>query len=141
MNPGVFTKSFGGVGNTFGAGMQILSKPSSAGEAAGTFAWDGAAGTQMWVDPVHRIGVCGMVQIQGASIRGALREAIYQDIGVRAAPARAAAPAAPPQPTPDPAPEPAPQPAPQIAPRTAPQAAPRPSRIRRPAGALRQPMQ
>jgi CubicO group peptidase (beta-lactamase class C family) len=119
MDPGVFTRSFGGVGNTFGAGMQILSKPSSAGEPAGTFAWDGAAGTQMWVDPVNRIAVCGMVQIQGASIRQALREAIYQDIGVRPAHTRAAAPDAG-----------APQPAP------APQAPPARGRVRRPAGAL-----
>ena len=137
MNPGVFTESFGGVGNTFGAGLQILSKASAAGEGAGTFGWDGAAGTTMWVDPVHKIGVCGMVQIQGPGIRQALREAVYQDIGVKAAPARSvpqAAPAAPPEPAPRPAVQPPP---PVRAPATPPA---NPPRMRRPAGALRLPM-
>lgn len=135
MNPGVLTEGFGGVDNTFGAGLQILSKASAAGEGAGTFGWDGAAGTTMWVDPVHRIGVCGMVQIQGPGIRQALRQAVYQDIGVTAPQARAvapqAAPAAPPEPAPRAPVEPAPRPAPPPA---------NPPRMRRPAGALRQPL-
>jgi CubicO group peptidase (beta-lactamase class C family) len=127
MDPGVFTQSYGGVGNRFGAGLQILSKESAAGEGAGTFGWDGAAGTTMWIDPVHKIGVCGMVQIQGPGIRQALREAIYQDIGVKAAPARAVPQAAP-----------AAAPEPKVKPASPPPAGP--PRIRRPAGALRRPI-
>jgi CubicO group peptidase (beta-lactamase class C family) len=81
MDPGVFTSGFGGEGNAFGAGVQVLSRASALGEGQGTYGWDGAAGTTMWIDPVNRIAVNGMVQIMGgANIHNALREAVYKDL-------------------------------------------------------------
>jgi CubicO group peptidase (beta-lactamase class C family) len=84
MDPGVTASGFGGVGNYFGAGMQILGKASQYGEGVGTYGWDGAAGTTMWIDPVNKVAVCGMVQIQGgATIHAPLREAVYKDFRAR----------------------------------------------------------
>lgn len=69
-----------GAGNGFGVAVQVLGQPSAAGEGAGTYGWDGAAGTTMWVDPVHKVSVVGMVQIQGGTnIHRPLREAVYKD--------------------------------------------------------------
>lgn len=89
MDTGVSATGFGGEGNVFGAGMQVLAKASALGEGAGTFGWDGAAGTTMWVDPVNRVAVAGMVQIQGgSSIHNSLREAIYKDLANKPASSR-----------------------------------------------------
>ena len=69
-----------GAGNGFGVAVQVLGAASPAGEGAGTYGWDGAAGTTMWVDPVHKVSVVGMVQIQGGTnIHRSLREAVYKD--------------------------------------------------------------
>ena len=70
-----------GAGNGFGVAVQVLGAASAAGEGAGTYGWDGAAGTTMWVDPVHNVSVVGMVQIQGGtSIHAPLRAAVYKDL-------------------------------------------------------------
>ncbi len=82
VDPSVEMKgTLAGEGNGFAVAMQVLGKASSAGEGAGTFGWDGAAGTTMWIDPVNKVAVVGMIQIQGggANIHAPLREAIYKD--------------------------------------------------------------
>ena len=69
-----------GAGNGFGVAVQVLGAKSAAGEGAGTYGWDGAAGTTMWIDPVNNVSVVGLVQIQGGtSIHAPLREAVYKD--------------------------------------------------------------
>lgn len=79
MEPGVFNPQ----GNGFGVAMQVLSKPNAVtGEPAGVFGWNGAAGTTMWVDPVSKVSVVGMIQIRGGptSITQPLRVAAYKDL-------------------------------------------------------------
>jgi CubicO group peptidase (beta-lactamase class C family) len=82
MDPGVDTAgTYAGAGNGFGAAVQVLGAASEAGEGAGTYGWDGAAGTTMWVDPVNQVSVIGLVQtFGGASIHNPLRVAAYQDL-------------------------------------------------------------
>jgi CubicO group peptidase (beta-lactamase class C family) len=83
MDPGIdLTNTFAGVGNGFGVAMQVLGKPNAAtGEPAGVYGWDGAAGTTMWVDPVSKSSVVGMIQIRGGptNIHQPLRVAAYKD--------------------------------------------------------------
>jgi CubicO group peptidase (beta-lactamase class C family) len=86
MDPGVFNPQ----GNGFGVAMQVLSKPNVVtGEPAGVYGWNGAAGTTMWVDPVSKSSVVGLIQIRGGptSITQPLRVAAYKDM---APPARKA---------------------------------------------------
>lgn len=85
MDPGVDTsRTYAGAGNGFGAAVQVLGEASAAGEGAGTFGWDGAAGTTMWVDPVNEVAVVGLVQTMGGpSIHNALRQAVYQDFAAQ----------------------------------------------------------
>jgi CubicO group peptidase (beta-lactamase class C family) len=68
----------------FGAAMQV---PLSAMRMpAGVFGWGGAAGTGMWVDPVHRLHIVLMTQYMPADINLTLREdpaaAVYADLGL-----------------------------------------------------------
>ncbi len=83
MDSGIDLKgTFAGEGNGFGVAMQVLGNPNPAtGEPAGVFGWDGAAGTTMWVDPVSKSSVVGMIQIQGgpSNIHQPLRVAAYKD--------------------------------------------------------------
>ena len=68
----------------FGAAMQV---PLSAMRMpAGVFGWGGAAGTGMWVDPVHRLHIVLMTQYMPAETNLSLREdpaaAVYADLGL-----------------------------------------------------------
>ena len=72
----------GGLG--FGAAMQVLLEPQ--GMPAGVFGWSGAAGTNMWVDPVHRLHLVLMTQYWPATINQSFRTdpatAAYADLGL-----------------------------------------------------------
>lgn len=84
MDPGIDTSAtFAGANNGFGAAVQVLGAASPAGEGKGTFGWDGAAGTTMWIDPVNKVCAVGMIQNMGggANIHQPLREALYKDLG------------------------------------------------------------
>jgi CubicO group peptidase (beta-lactamase class C family) len=84
MDPGIDLKgTFAGAGNGFGVAMQVLGQANpTTGEPAGVYGWDGAAGTTMWVDPVSKASVVGMIQIRGGptNIHQPLRVAAYQDM-------------------------------------------------------------
>jgi len=66
----------------FGAAMQV--SLSAMRMPAGVFGWGGAAGTGMWVDPIHRLHIVLMTQYMPAEINLTLREdpaaAVYQDL-------------------------------------------------------------
>ena len=72
----------GGLG--FGAAMQVLLEPQ--GMPAGVLGWSGAAGTNMWVDPVHRLHLVLMTQYWPATINQSFRTdpatAAYADLGL-----------------------------------------------------------
>lgn len=90
---GVRIQFFGNVLPTmgFGAAMQVLLEPQ--GMPAGVFGWGGAAGTGMWVDPVHRLHLVLMTQYWPATINQSFREepaiAAYADLGLWPAGGRA----------------------------------------------------
>jgi CubicO group peptidase (beta-lactamase class C family) len=56
-----------GVG--FGYDVAVFDDPHLAGSTtgAGTYLWDGAAGTWFWIDPVNDIVFVGMIQRMGAN--------------------------------------------------------------------------
>ena len=84
VDPGVASAgTLMGAGNGFGVAMQVLGAANPAtGEPAGVFGWDGAAGTTMWIDPVSKVSVVGMIQNRGgpANIHAPLRTAAYADL-------------------------------------------------------------
>jgi CubicO group peptidase (beta-lactamase class C family) len=68
-----FNSPFDGTkpGRTFGLGVQIINDPVAVGYrvGAGTFGWDGAAGsieTHLWVDPTEK--VVGVVFLEGQNV-------------------------------------------------------------------------
>lgn len=68
----------------FGAAMQV--DLSGTRLPPGVFGWGGAAGTGMWVDPIHRLHVVLMTQYFPPEINLAFREdpvaAVYADLGL-----------------------------------------------------------
>jgi len=66
----------------YGAAMQVLLTAN--GMPAGVFGWGGAAGTGMWVDPIHRLHMVLMTQYMPAEINLGLRQgpaiAAYRDL-------------------------------------------------------------
>lgn len=84
--PGVSVQFFGNVLPSlgFGAAMQVALSPTKM--PAGVFGWGGAAGTGMWVDPIHRLHMVLMTQYMPAEINLTLREdpatAAYADLGL-----------------------------------------------------------
>jgi len=71
-------------GGGHGAGGTVVTAENvRAGEdPVGTFSWYGAAGTQMWVDPVNKMSVVLMVQYTGAGygVQREARVAAYKDL-------------------------------------------------------------
>lgn len=55
---------FGGPGRSFGLSMQVVNDPVAAGlrVGEGSFGWDGAYGTHVWIDPTNDL--VGLVMIQ-----------------------------------------------------------------------------
>ncbi len=74
---------FGGR-NGYGAGVaHVLPAGATAGGMpAGTFWWFGIAGTQMWVDPVNKLSVVLMLQLNPTSypVQAEIRTAAYKDL-------------------------------------------------------------
>ena len=68
----------------FGAAMQV--NMSASRTPPGLFGWGGAAGTGMWVDPIHRLHVVLMTQYFPPEINLSFREdpvaAVYSDLGL-----------------------------------------------------------
>ena len=68
----------------FGAAMQV--NMSASRTPPGLFGWGGAAGTGMWVDPIHRLHVVLMTQYFPPEINLNFREdpvaAVYSDLGL-----------------------------------------------------------
>jgi CubicO group peptidase (beta-lactamase class C family) len=79
MEPGVLQGR-----NGYGAGVSvILPGGETAGrEPAGSYNWFGIAGTQMWVDPVNKVTVVLMLQLNPTSypVRAEIRDAAYKDV-------------------------------------------------------------
>ena len=72
-------------GMKFGAGMGIVTRASAVArqEPPGAYGWAGAAGTLMWIDPVHRLSVVMMTQYMPSGaypIWAELKRAIYADL-------------------------------------------------------------
>jgi CubicO group peptidase (beta-lactamase class C family) len=81
MNPGVLVGMQGLGGSGFGAAVNVMLKPQASGDPTGTYGWDGAAGTTMWIDPVNKVTCVCMVQIQGGTnVHGPARQAAYADL-------------------------------------------------------------
>ncbi|CAN5234273.1 serine hydrolase domain-containing protein [soil metagenome] len=81
MPAGVFQSLGGTAPAGFGAAMQVLLAKGAGGDPAGTYGWDGAAGTTMWVDPVNMVTCVVMVQIMGGTnIHNPSRVAAYADL-------------------------------------------------------------
>jgi CubicO group peptidase (beta-lactamase class C family) len=84
--PGVDVQFYGNVlpALGFGAAMQVALAPTRM--PAEVFGWGGAAGTGMWVDPIHRLHIVLMTQYMPAEINMSLREdpaaAVYADLGL-----------------------------------------------------------
>ena len=84
--PGVQVQFYGNVlpNLGFGAAMQVTLAPAQMPQ--GVFGWGGAAGTGMWVDPIHRLHMVLMTQYMPAEINLSLREepatAAYADLGL-----------------------------------------------------------
>lgn len=80
LEPGV---KFGGR-NGFGAGVSVILpegvRPGT--EPAGSFSWFGIAGTQMWMDPVNKLSVVLMLQMQPTTypVQQEVRVAAYKDL-------------------------------------------------------------
>jgi CubicO group peptidase (beta-lactamase class C family) len=72
-----------GTGGAFGAGVSIVTPETAkpGGEAAGSYGWFGIAGTQEWVDPVNRVSVVLMLQLNPTAypVRQEVRVAAYKD--------------------------------------------------------------
>ena len=82
---GVQFRGFGaGPPNGFGAGgVAMLPGGTTPGaEPAGSYWWFGIAGTQMWVDPVNKVSVVCMLQMNPnrLPIQAELRQAAYKDL-------------------------------------------------------------
>ncbi len=83
---GLAAQFFGNVlqGIGFGAAMQVALSPMRM--PAGVFGWGGAAGTGMWVDPVHRLHIVLMTQYFPPEINLTFRDdpaaAVYADLGL-----------------------------------------------------------
>lgn len=73
--------SFAG-GAGFGAGVSVALTARPGLEAAGTAAWFGIAGTQMWIDHASGLGAALMIQSMPAppGVSDALRAAVYGDL-------------------------------------------------------------
>ena len=84
--PGARVQFYGNVLQSlgFGAAMQVLLEPQ--GMPAGVFGWGGAAGTGMWVDPVHRLHLVLMTQYWPPTINQSFRDepatTAYADLGL-----------------------------------------------------------
>ncbi len=79
--PGVIAE--GGMG--FGAGMGIITPATAVRdrEPPGSYGWSGAAGTLMWIDPVHRLSVVMMTQYMPSRaypIGAEIKRAVYADL-------------------------------------------------------------
>lgn len=80
--PGVAYNDFGRGAQGFGAGGRVV-KAGSRYDAAGSFGWGGAAGTDFWIDPANEISVGMMIQIFGRlPIGQEARAAAYADFGI-----------------------------------------------------------
>jgi CubicO group peptidase (beta-lactamase class C family) len=68
--------------NGFGAGGFVTTLESDGlGRKAGTFGWDGAAGTRAWVDSARRIRVTTMINIVGArNVASDVDKAVMADL-------------------------------------------------------------
>jgi CubicO group peptidase (beta-lactamase class C family) len=78
LDPGV---TFPGAGG-YGAGVSVALAGRPGMEAAGTAAWFGIAGTQMWIDHASGLGAALMIQSMPAppGLSDALRAAVYGDL-------------------------------------------------------------
>lgn len=83
---GLSAQFYGNVleGIGFGAAMQV--NLSATRTPPGLYGWGGAAGTGMWVDPIHRLHVVLMTQYFPPEVNLTLREdpvaAVYADLGL-----------------------------------------------------------
>jgi CubicO group peptidase (beta-lactamase class C family) len=84
--PGVGVQFFGNVLPAMGFGAAMQTPLAAMRMPAGVFGWGGAAGTGMWVDPIHRLHIVLMTQYMPAEINLSLREdpaaAVYADLGL-----------------------------------------------------------
>ena len=82
----VFGGAFG-TGGAFGAGVSIVTTQKPGMEPPGSYGWFGIAGTQEWVDPVNKVSVVLMLQLNPTTypVRGEIRTAAYKDFaGIKA---------------------------------------------------------
>jgi CubicO group peptidase (beta-lactamase class C family) len=86
MPTGQVVQFFGNVLTDFGFGAAMQVPLSAMRMPAGVFGWGGAAGTGMWVDPIHRLHIVLMTQYMPAETNLSLREdpatAVYADLGL-----------------------------------------------------------
>jgi CubicO group peptidase (beta-lactamase class C family) len=79
MEPGVLQGR-----NGYGAGMSVIlpGGETPGREPPGSYNWFGIAGTQMWMDPVNKVAVNLMLQLNPTSfpVRAEVRDAAYKDI-------------------------------------------------------------
>lgn len=84
--PGEFVQFFGNVMANIGFGAAMQVDLAATRMPAGTFGWGGAAGTGLWVDPVHRLQIVLMTQYMPTDINMSLRvspaNAVYDDLGL-----------------------------------------------------------
>ncbi len=76
----VFGGAFG-TGGAFGAGVSIVTTQKPGFEPPGSYGWFGIAGSQEWVDPVNKISVVLMLQLNPTTypVRQEIRTAAYKD--------------------------------------------------------------
>ncbi len=83
---GLNVQFFGNVLEDIGVGAAMQVNRSATRIPPGVFGWGGAAGTGMWVDPVHRLHVVLMTQYFPPEINLTFREdpvaAVYADLGL-----------------------------------------------------------
>jgi CubicO group peptidase (beta-lactamase class C family) len=72
-----------GTGGAFGAGVSIVTEKTAkpGGEPPGSYGWFGIAGTQEWTDPVNKVSVVLMLQLNPTiyPVRQEVRVAAYKD--------------------------------------------------------------
>lgn len=79
MEPGVLQGR-----NGYGAGMSVIlpGGETPGREPVGAYNWFGIAGTQMWIDPVNKVAVNLMLQLNPTTfpVRAEVRDAAYKDV-------------------------------------------------------------
>ena len=62
--------------------MQVVSDPIAAGYrvSAGSFGWDGAFGTQVWIQPKEQMVTVIMIQTQVAAVQRDFENAVTQAV-------------------------------------------------------------